>query len=58
MRQEAMMEGFWIFQDSKYARFLRMQALHEVLNIPEYGRIMPYGKVLIMPGQRFTAFQG
>ena len=42
MRQDAIMEGFWIFQDSKYARFLRMQALPKVLNMPEYGWIMPY----------------
>ena len=37
----AIMEGFWIFQDFEYAKFLRMEALHEVLN---------------MPGQRFTGF--
>ena len=26
-------EGSWIFQDSEYARFLRLQTLHEVLNM-------------------------
>ena len=33
MRWDTIMEGFWIFQDSKHARFLHMQALHKVLNI-------------------------
>ena len=37
MRQDAIMEGFSILQDSKYARFLRMQALHKVLSMPEHG---------------------
>ena len=46
MRQDAILEGFWIFQNSKYARFPNMQALHKVLNMPESGWIMPYGKVL------------
>ena len=49
-------EGFWIFQDSEYARFLSMQVLHKVLIMTEYGRIMPYGRVLNMPGQDFTGF--
>ena len=40
----------------EYARFLRMQALHKVLNMPEYGWIMPHDRVLNMPGQRFTGF--
>ena len=35
------MAGLSIFQDSGYATFLRMQALHMVLN---------------MPGQHFTVF--
>ena len=39
MRRDAIMEGFWILQDSEYARFLRMQAVHKVLNMPEYGWI-------------------
>ena len=56
MRFDAIKEGFWIFQDSDYACFLRMQALRKVLNIPEYGWIMPYGRVLNKPGQRFTGF--
>ena len=31
---DAIMEGFWIFQNSEYARFQGMQALHKVLNMP------------------------
>ena len=31
-----------------------MQALHKVLNMPNYGLIMPHGRDLNMPGQRFT----
>ena len=54
MHQNAIMEGSWIFQDSKYVRFLLMQVLHKILNIPEYGLILPYGRVLNMPGHRFT----
>ena len=30
-----------------------MEAFHKVLNMPEYGRIMSYGRALNMPGQRF-----
>ena len=64
MRRDAIMEGFWIFQDSEYARFLHMQGLRKVLIIPEYGRMMHewklkcpyYGKVLNMPGQSFLGF--
>ena len=56
MRRDAIIEGFWIFQGSEYARFLSMQALHKVLHMPEYGWVMSYGKVLNMPGQRFTGF--
>ena len=37
MRQDTIMVGFSIFQDSKYARFLRMQALHKVLSMPDHG---------------------
>ena len=37
MRPEAIMEGFWLFQDSEYAAFLCVQVLHKVLNMPEYG---------------------
>ena len=47
------MKRFRIFQDSKYVRFLHMQALLKVLNMPEYGWMMPYGRVLNMCGQRF-----
>ena len=41
MRRDAIMKGFWNFEDSEYARFLHMQALHKVLNMLEYGWIMP-----------------
>ena len=37
MRRDAIMKGFWIFHDSKYAWFLHMQGLYKVLNMPEYG---------------------
>ena len=56
MRRDAIMEEFWIFQDSEYASFLRMQALHKALNMPEYGSMMPHGRVLNMPGQHFIGF--
>ena len=56
MRYDAIMEQFWIFQNSEYARFLHRQAMHKVLNMPEYGWTMPYSKVLNMPSQRFTGF--
>ena len=46
MRRDAIMEGFWILHDSEYSRFLCVQALHKVLNVPEHGWIMPYGKGL------------
>ena len=35
MRRDAIMEGLSLFQDSEYARFLRIQALHKVLNMVE-----------------------
>ena len=35
MLQDALMEGFKIFQDPEYARFLHMQGLQKVLNVPE-----------------------
>ena len=43
MRQDAIMEEFWIFQDSEYARFLQMEALHKDLDtsMSEYSWIMP-----------------
>ena len=56
MRREAIMEEFWISQGSEYAWFLHMQDLRKVLNMPKYGWIMPYGRVLIIPGQLFTGF--
>ena len=40
------MEGFWIFQDPEYARFLHIQGLHKVMNMPEHGWIMPAQTVL------------
>ena len=33
-----------------------MQALRKVLNMPEDDLIMPYDRVLNMPGQRLTGF--
>ena len=54
MLRHAIMEEFWIFQDSEYAKFLHMQALRKVLNMPEYGWIMPDYSVLNMPDQHFT----
>ena len=56
IRQDAIMEEFWVFQDSEYATFPHMQALHNFLNMPENGWIMPYDKVLNIPDQRFTGF--
>ena len=56
MRRDAIVEGFWIFQDSECARCLCMQALHKVLNILEYGWIMPYGRVLNMFGNASQGF--
>ena len=35
MRRDAIMEELWIFQDYEYARFLHIQALYNVPNIPE-----------------------
>ena len=37
MPRGAIMGGFRIFQDSGYASFLHMQALHKIVNTPEYG---------------------
>ena len=54
MHLDVIMKEFWIFQDSEYAKFLDMQALYKVLNMPEYDWTMPYGRVLNIPGQRFT----
>ena len=33
-----------------------MQELHKILNMPVYGWIMPYSRVLNIRGQRFTGF--
>ena len=54
---DAIIEKFLIIQDSEYARFLQMQTLDKVLNVPEYAWIMTYDRVLSMSGQRFTGFQ-
>ena len=56
MGQDAITEEFWIFQDFEYASLLHMKAFHKVLNMLEYGWITPYGRILNMPGQRFTGF--
>ena len=40
MSWDLVTEGFWIFQDSKYTRFLHFQALHNVPNMLEYGYII------------------
>ena len=56
MRWDAIMEGFWIFQDSAYVRFQRMKSLYKILNKPAYSWIMLYGRVLNILGQRFTDF--
>ena len=37
MRRDVIMNGFLIFQGSKYAWFLHMEVLNKVLNISEYG---------------------
>ena len=33
---DAIMEGYWVFQNSEYARFLHMQVLHKVSSMPKY----------------------
>ena len=35
MPRDAIIEEFWIFQNSEYAGFLRVQALYKVLNLAE-----------------------
>ena len=43
IRRNATKEGFWIFQNSEYFRFLRMQALRFRIclkNCSDYGRVM------------------
>ena len=37
MHWDAVIEGFRIFLDSDYVRYLHMQVMHEVVNMPEYG---------------------
>ena len=49
-RRDAIMEGFWIFQDSKYAKFLHMRELHKVLNMYEYGWVISEFNALTMSG--------
>ena len=34
------MTGFWLCQDSEYAKFKHTQALHKFLHMPEYGWII------------------
>ena len=46
MLRDAVIEDFWIFQDSKYTRFLHMQGLQKVLNMAEYNWIMSEWTVL------------
>ena len=50
MRGDAIMEGFWILHDSENAKFLRMQALHKILNMLQYDWIMSYSRVPNMSG--------
>ena len=45
IRRDETIEGFWIFQDSEYTKFLRMQVLFKVLNMSKYAWIMPYDRV-------------
>ena len=40
MRGDAIVEGFWIFHYSEYAKFQHMQLLRKVPNMPKYGWIM------------------
>ena len=49
MCQDAIVEEFWIFHSSEYARFLYVQTLHKVLNMPEDGWIIANDSVLNMP---------
>ena len=58
MRWNAIIERFWIFQASTYARFLHMQAPHKVLNMPEYTWIncSNNARLLNIPGQSFKGF--
>ena len=46
MGRNAIMEGLWIFQHSKYARVLCMQALRKVLNMPRQRFILFYISLL------------
>ena len=63
------MTGFWIYvgmqleKASEYSRILSMsgfcimQVSHKVLNMPEYGWIMSYGRILNMPVQNLQGFK-
>ena len=42
MRWVAITKKFWIYQGSEYARFLQMQTLYNVQNVPKYGKIISY----------------
>ena len=37
MHRNAIIEELLIFQNSEHARFMHMQALYKVLDMPEYG---------------------
>ena len=47
--QDAIMKGFWIFQDSEYSRFLHVRRLHKAPNIAEYD-CSDFGRFLNMHG--------
>ena len=50
MRRDSIMEEFAVFQDSEYATFLHMQALHKVLNMSEDGWLVLGWTVLTVVG--------
>ena len=54
MGWDAITEGFWIFQNPKYSRFLHVQALRKVLNMPEYAWIMLEQTVPTMAGCEYV----
>ena len=62
MRRSAIMEEFWIFQDSDYPRFLHMQELQKVLNVwiwlnNAWINCFSNGWVLDIPGQVSQGFE-
>ena len=54
IRWDAIREGFWIFHDSEYVRFLHNASVTQGI---EYGWIMSYGRVLNMPVQNLQGFK-